>query len=258
MASSFTPFKADYGGYRITRQKDRYCITLRNAIQLPPWVGDTPAPDMLYWVDPQDLDGAKRLIDYVVTASVIKLKDLGVLFPSFNFGIGMYVQLLERAAEKARETHGVDPIEEIGVAQPKYPEPVGHKARVKYRLSSWDMVDDMRGEVIYYLWADERSTESVRINVWIDILGEPTILTRIGASLNGRIVAVIEDHPARYRALGLPRGALERLLKAVRAGTMGGCSVPKVSPRRMPPSKQLAHSHSETSRSSSTSLGIGG
>jgi hypothetical protein len=116
----------------------------------------------------------------------------------------------------------------------------------------------MRGEVIYYLWADERATESVRINIWIDVLNKPTILTRIGASMDGRVAVVIEDHPGRYRGMGLSRRPLERLLKAVRTGTMGGCSLPKVSPLRTPPFRQLAPSHSETSLSFSSSPDTGG
>ncbi len=254
----FVPFKLDYAGYRIVRQKDRYTATLRHSIALPPWAADVPAPDTLYWPDPRDTDGMKRLIDAVGAAALPSLKDFSSLFPNFNFGIGMFVELLVRAAEKMQSAHGINPVEEIGVAKPRYPEPVGAKAKVKYQLSSWDMIDGMRGEVVYYLWGDERATESVRINIWIDVLNKPTILTRIGASMDGRLVVVLEDHPGRYRGLGLPRGPLERLLKAVRAGTMGGCSVPKVSPRRMPPFRQPAPSRSETSLSSSSSSAIGG
>lgn len=253
----FIPLKLDYAGFRIVRQKDRFTASLRTRAVLPPWAGDTPLPDTLYWPDPQDIDGVKRLIDGVNNAALPQLKDFGVLFPQFNFGIGMYVELLMRAVERIQEQHGINPIEQLGVAPRRYPEPVGAKAKVKYQLSSWDMFDGMRGEAVYYLWGDDRGTESIRINIWVDLLGARTILTRIGSSLDSRLVVVIEDHPGRYRALGLSRKPLDRLLTSVRAGTMERCSMPKGS-RPTPPSRQPVPSSSETNRSLPSSLAIGG
>jgi hypothetical protein len=259
VAPAFVPFKLDYGPYRIVKQRDRFVISLRGSVTLPAWTGDVPAPDTLYWPDNKDLDGAKRLVDMVIAADLPKIRDLGVLFPNFNFGVGMLVQLLDRAAQRIRDTHGVNPVDEIGVAVKQYPEPVGSRAKIKYPLSKWDMIGGMRGEVIYYLWDDERRTQSVRINIWADVAGRPTILSRIGSSLDGRIVAVVEDHPGRYRALGLSREPLERLLVRTRSGTLGKpCSPPKVSPLPMLPSRLPAHLRSETSPSSSSSFATGG
>lgn len=257
----FIPFKLDYSGYRIIRQKDRFTASIRTGTVLPvlpPWVGDTPLPDTLYWPDLQDTDGVKRLIDSVINANLPVLRDFSVLFPQFNFGIGMYVELLTRAAEQIKERHGVNPIDQVAVAPRRYPEPIGSKAKVKYPLSSWDMVDGMRGEAIYYLWDDPRGTESIRINIWADQpLGKPLILTRIGSSLDSKLLVVLEDHPGRYRALGLPRGPLDRLLTSVRADTIGPCSTPRAL-RQTPPSKQPAPSSSRTSRSRPSLPAIGG
>lgn len=259
MSSSFIPFKLDYHGFRIVKQRDRYVITLQGTVTLPPWAGDTPIPDTLYWPDNKDLDGAKRLIDIVSRADLPKIRDLGMLFPNFNFGVGMFVQLLERVAEAVQLSHGINPVDEIGVAQPRYPEPVGAKAKIKYPLSKWPMQHGMRGEVVYYLWDDARATESIRINIWADVAGQPTILSRIGSSLDGKLIAIVEDHPGRYRALGLPRKPLDRLLARTRTGTMVmPCSPPKVSPQQTPSFKRQVPSRSEISHSSSSSLAIGG
>lgn len=96
------PVRTGYRGWMLTNNSVDQVVMIRpTTYTKQTLISDRGYPEKFYWPRFGDLDGAKRLIDAVMSHDAVAISRLNTHYPEFNFQLGEWWERLKEAHAKA-------------------------------------------------------------------------------------------------------------------------------------------------------------